>query len=333
MYFGNDGALQTSADSAAAQDSYKYDPTVGVSAGLYWGGGLIPMGMPLDQRTDELKSLTFTSPLLEQDTELTGGPVAVLYIASTATSGYFHVKITDVAPDGTSKWVADGGLLTSHRNSHTHPEPIVPGEVYELKIHLKYLSYLFHAGHRIRIAIASADLQNAWPCAAPATHTLYRGGEHASHIILPIAPAQNPALPSPPLKPSPRPAPKPEDFTGIKHNVINDLVNDAVIVELERESGALPNSTAAKPTFGESQIRRLAKSKLTVFRNNPAGTVLEGHHIYTITRPEGVTVVAANEYLTSDAQTFRFQSRIHITIDGKTFFTKSWNVSRPRLLD
>jgi predicted acyl esterase len=333
MYFGDEGKLEHLPGVAAAQDSYEYDPTVGVSAGIYWGGGLIPLGMPRDQRADEAKSLTFTTPPLEQDTELLGGPKAVLYVSSTANVGYFHVKITDVAPDGTSKWVSDGGLLTSHRNSHGKPEPIVPGEVYELTIDLHYLAYKFQKGHRIRIAVASADLQNGWACGAPATHTLHRGGNHASHILLPIAPAQQPALPPPDLKPSPRPAPSADDFTGIKHNIIHDLVNDAVIVELERESGALPNSTSSKPTFGESEIRRLAKSKLTVFRKNPAGSTLEGHHVYTITRPEGVTRVEANEYLTSDAQMFRFQSRVEITVDGRSFFNKSWNVSRPRLLD
>ena len=67
--------------------------------------------MPLDQRADETKSLTFTSAPFERDTELTGEPEVLLHVSSSAESGYFHAKISDVAPDGTSKWLTDGGLF------------------------------------------------------------------------------------------------------------------------------------------------------------------------------------------------------------------------------
>ncbi len=333
MYLSDGARLTHTPDAVDSHDSYRYDPTVGVSAGISWGGGIIPWGMPLDQRADEIKSLTFTTPPLEADTELTGEPKAVLYVSSTAESGYFHVKITDVAPDGTSKWVADGGLLTSHRNSHTQPERMAPGQVYELNIDLKYLSYVFRAGHSIRVAVASADLQNAWPCASPAVHTLYRGGRYPSHVILPVTPAQSPALPPPDLKPSPRPAPSPDDFTGSAHRITHDVINDSVSVELERISGLLPNSSSARPPFGASISKRHARSRYTVSRADPAAAHIEADHVYTITRPEGEIRIEANEVLASDAQMFRFQSRVNIHVDGKPFFTKSWRVSRPRCLD
>lgn len=333
MYFANDGQLAAKPDAAQASDSYQYDPTVGVTAGIYWGGGVLPWAMPLDQRADEIKSLTFTTAPFEQDTEVTGAPQAILYISSTANSGYFHIKITDVAPDGTSKWVTDGGLLTSHRNSHIAPEPITPGQVYELKLDLKYLAYVFPAGHRLRVSVASADLQNAWPAAAAATHTLYRGGKFDSHVILPFAPAQEPALPPPALGKSPRPAPSPDDFTGSSHKITHDLINDTVTVELERESGMLPNAASAHPVFGASIGKRFARSRYTVSRANPADTTLHADHIYTLTRPDSEIRIEANESLVSDEKMFRFMSRVEITVDGKSHFTKSWRVSRPRLLD
>lgn len=333
MYFGRDGRLDNTPPTEQAQDSYEYDPTVGVTAGIYWGGGVIPWAMPLDQRADEIKSLTFTSAPLSQDTELTGEPKAVLYISSSAETGYFHVKITDVAPDGTSKWLTDGGILASHRSSHFKPEPLVPGEIYELHIDLKFIAYVFRTGHSIRVAVASADLQNAWSCGARAVHTLYRGGAHASHVILPFAPAQEPKLAPPALKPSPRRVPTPDDFQGSGHKIMHDLVNDTVTVELTRESGLLPNSGSARPPFGQSISRRLARSRYTVSRANPAESSLQADHIYTIMRPEGEVKVEANEVLVSDAQMFRFTSRVEIQVDGKSHFTKSWRISRPRLLD
>lgn len=333
MYLSSDGILAARVDAGHAQDSYEYDPTVGITSGIYWGGGVIPWAMPLDQRADEIKSLVFTTAPFEQDTELTGEPQVVLYISSTADSGYLHVKLTDVAPDGTSKWLADGGLLTSHRNSHTNPEPMAPGQVYELKIVLKFVAYIVRAGHRLRVSVASADFQNAWVCASPAMHTLHRGAEFPSRVILPLAPADAPKLPPPMFKPSPRRKPTIEDFGGSSHKITHDLVNDTVTVELERISGLLPNSSSARPPFGQSISRRVARSRYTVSRANPADAHLQAEHIYTISRPEGEMRIEANEVLTSDAKTFRFQSRVEIQVDGKLHWVKSWRASRPRLLD
>jgi uncharacterized protein len=333
MYLADRRTLASQVDAAHAQDSYEYDPTVGVTSGIYWGGGVIPWAMPLDQRPDEIKSLTFTTAPFECDTEFTGAPQAVLHVSSTAESGYFHVKISDVAPDGTSKWLTDGGLLTSHRTSHTNPEPMVPGQVYELRIDLKFVAYVVPAGHALRVSVASADLQNAWPCASRAVHTLHRGADLPSRVVLPLAPASA-AKPAPPVfKPSPRVEPTESDFGGASHRITHDLVNDTVTVELERISGILPNSIATRAAFGESTSSREARSRYTVSRNDPARTHLHAQHIYTITRPEGEIRIEADEWLASDAHMFRFQSRVEIQVDGKPHFTKSWRASRPRLLD
>ena len=326
LYFADRHRLFAKPEADHAQDSYAYDPTVGVTSGIYWGGGVIPHAMPSDQRPDEVKSLTFTTEVFEQDTELTGEPEVVLHVSSTATSGYVHVKISDVAPDGTSKWLTDGGLLMSHRASHTYPEPIQPGQVYELTIKLKFVAYIVPAGHALRVSVASADLQNAWPAASPAVHTIHRGATFPSRVVVPLAPADAPKLSPPDLRVSPRREPTDADFAGSSHRITSDLVNDAVTVELEHVGG----TTAS---FGDSTSRREACSWYTVSRRNPAVASLRAEHIYTIIRPEGCIRIQANETLASDAQAFRFQSRVQIDVDGKPHFQKSWRASRPRLLD
>ncbi|MBV9175394.1 MAG: CocE/NonD family hydrolase [Chloroflexi bacterium] len=333
MYLGNDGALAAGVPPAPAQSSYEYDPTVGITSGIYWGGGVIPWAMPLDQRADELKSLTYTSAPFETDTEVTGGPEVVLYVSSTAESGYMHVKLCDVAPDGTSKWLTDGGLLLSHRASHTRPEAVVPDTIYELRIKLKYVAYIVPAGHAMRLSVASADFQNAWPAGAPAVHTLHRGRTHPSHIRLPLAPDNAPRLPPPRLSPSPRREPTDMDYTGATHTITHDMVNDSVTVELERLSGALPNSRTERAAFGQSRAQREARSRYTVSRKNPANAHMRAEHVYTIHRPEHEIRIEANESLVSDTDCFRFQSRVEIQVDGKTHFVKSWRASRIRMLD
>ena len=49
-------------------------------------------------------------------------------------------------------------------------------QIYELRIPLRHCAYAIAAGHRLRVAIASAEFQNAWPTGQPARNTIHRGG-------------------------------------------------------------------------------------------------------------------------------------------------------------
>ena len=328
MYFHADGKLSEDSSASAPEqaDEHVYDPTIGATSGLFWGGGILPWGMPVDQRADEALSLTYTTPPLEEDVESIGGATAVLYVSSTADSAYFHVKITDVAPDGTSKWIADEGLLTSHRDSHAEPEPIEPGEVYELRIALKYYAYVFPKGHRIRVDVASADFQNAWPVAQNAVNKIHHGGRYPSHVIFPITPVQNPKLPPPDFKPSPRPAPKLEDLNDVEHEITRDLVNDTITVHLAAKS-------SGKTDDGRRQTQRHVSSHYTVSKANPADASMRAGCTLTLDGPEGEIKVESSETLVSDVTSFRFLTQVEVTVQGKTHFNKSWRVSVPRRLN
>jgi uncharacterized protein len=333
-YFLNDaGRCGPSPDPEAGSDSYPYDPTVGVAAGIHWGGGVIPLAMPLDQWPDEAKSLTFTTSPLDDDTELIGEPRAVLHVSSTADRAYLHVTIADVAPDGTSKLVTEGGVLSSHATSDEGLEPLGEGEIRALTIGLKAMSYTVQCGHRIRVSVSSADLQNAWPAAPSAVHTLHRGGDRPSHVVLPFAAPRDRGLEPTNMPPSPHREPEPQDFKGCRHAVMANAVDDRVIVELDRESGLLPISGPASTIYGESESRRHASSRYVVSRASPATTELTADHVYTISRPDREIRIAAHEVLASDEVAFQFSSRVDIEVDGERAWSNSWHAMRPRLAD
>src|SRR5207244_4832544 len=115
----------------------------------------------------------------------------------------------------------------------------------------------FPAGHRLRVDVASADFQNAWPTAKAATNSVYRGGARASHVILPVAPAQNPKLPAPDMKASPRLPPKPDEFGTAEHKISRDLVNQTVTVYLVK-------TTTAKNPVTQVESVRDSRSSYTV---------------------------------------------------------------------
>jgi putative CocE/NonD family hydrolase len=310
MYLSAEGKLGREPDRHVspqdAGDSYAYNPAVGITSGILGRGNVAPWAMPLDQRLDEAYSLTYTTPPLPADLEVTGDPAVILFVSSTADVAYFAVKLCDVAPDGTSKLVSDGGLNATHRASRSAPELLKPGAVNELKIDLRSLAYIFPAGHRIRVDIASADFQNAWPVSRPATNTVHRGESTPSRIILPVVPAREPRLPGPDFAPSPNPLPDPESIKKPEHSITLDLVNETATVATNNQS------------------------RFTVSMKNPADATMKGTGAVVVSRPDLEIRVEAQCVTVSTAATFRHLVEVEATVNGKRHFNKSWTVVVPR---
>jgi hypothetical protein len=321
MHFREAGVLDAASPDSDGEycDQITFNPGVGVMAGRHGRGNILPWAMPLDQRIDEAYSLVYSTPPLTEDLELAGVPVAVLFVASSADVAYFHVKLCDIAPDGTSKWVIDGGLNATHRNSHSQPEPIVPGQVYELKFDLKHVAYRFEAGHRMRVCVACADFQNAWPTSKNAVNTIYRNRAFPSQVILPIVPKRNPLLPEPRLEPSPHAAPKLESISKPEHRVTHDLVNQTIT-----------SSFGTLPTSPPSGINR---SSFTVSLVNPAEAVIDSDCEYVVSRAGSEFKLYAHCVTMSTEATYRHFVDLDIKLNGKPHVHKSWQVLVPRRLD
>ena len=140
-------------------DAYRVDPTAGTGKDARWDS-MYRVSSDYPDRADADRCLlTYTSPPLEADVEITGHPLATLYVASTATDGQFFVYLEDVAPDGRVGYVTEGLLRGIHRKVSDDPPyqtpvpyhscrradalPLAPDEVAELRIDLLPVSHLF----------------------------------------------------------------------------------------------------------------------------------------------------------------------------------------------
>jgi uncharacterized protein len=187
-------------DSKNGRDELKVDDSVGVAHDPRWGlEQMIP-----EMSAHDAKSLTWNTPPLPAAVEVTGHPVAHLWISSSAADADVFIYLEEVDPDGRSHYVSEGMLRASNRATGDpgyntiglpyHPglrrdqKPLVPGEPVELAIDLYPTSRLFAAGHRIRITVAGADRDNArTPQLTPApTLTVWRQPGRASWVDLPV---------------------------------------------------------------------------------------------------------------------------------------------------
>ena len=183
------GGLAASPVAAPGTDRYVHRPTVGTSGPLSWGAGGGPNGLARDLRPDEVFGPTYTSAPLIEPVSVLGVPEVVLHLAVSAPIATAVVRLTDVAPDGTSAQVSAGILNLTHRRSHVDPEPLRPDKIDEVRVELRPAGYRFAPGHRIRVSVASSSWPVIWPSPYPAEFALHHGAATPSRLILPVVPA------------------------------------------------------------------------------------------------------------------------------------------------
>lgn len=197
----NDGVLSRKRPrDKNAKDDYTSDYTITTSTD--WYGGPRPTGAELD-----VKGLTYTTEPLEADTKIQGHSLVTLWVSSEAPDSGFFLTIEDVDEDGNAIYVGDGRLKASMRQTHEPPfdnlglpwhrnyeedaQELIPGEPTKLYFDLLPMSYVFKAGHRIRLVITNQVggwFVNIPKYDPPPEVSVYRDFKHASYIKFPVIP-------------------------------------------------------------------------------------------------------------------------------------------------
>jgi uncharacterized protein len=199
-----DGVLSTEAPGAEHADVYLYDPRRPVPT--LGGRVMLPSTAnaagAVDQRKAEARDdvLCYSTPVLERPVEVTGHVSLTLFVSSSAVDTDFTGKLVDVFPDGRAIFLTDGILRARYRNSLAEPEPLSPGEVYEVTLDLSVTSNVFLPGHRIRLEVSSSNfprfdrntntggtvIEDGEEDLVIAVNRVLHGPEHPSRLVLPV---------------------------------------------------------------------------------------------------------------------------------------------------
>ena len=220
FFFAPDRLLrQQPAAVQSAHDRYQVEEMATSGPGSRWGlivGTGIRRGYT-DQRDRDRRLLTYTTPPLQQDLEVTGHPIVRLFLSANAADGAVFAYLEDVRPNGEVRYVTEGQLRLIHRKLGASPlegdpvpfrsyqrvdgRPLVPGEVTEVVLDLLPTSFVFRAGHAIRLAISGVDASvfDVPLHVSPLVYEIHRDQPHPSRLDLPTYIAPRP--------PNPRPSP------------------------------------------------------------------------------------------------------------------------------
>src|SRR5271165_7573153 len=193
------GSLLDERPESESSEAYRYDPldpartTMDVRRYFF-------EDIALDQTENEARPdvLCYTSAPLGQALTVSGWPSLELFASSDGDDTDWHVKLTDVTPDGRSLRVTQGCLRAACRNSLEKPEPLVPGQVERFAIELWPTHHVFLPGHRLRVTVTSSDFP--WfarslnrfglphELAEPrvAINEVHHGAARASRLVLPV---------------------------------------------------------------------------------------------------------------------------------------------------
>ncbi len=194
-----DGVLSFAKPRTEGFDEFTYDPGNPVpSLGDNDWGYLDEMKSgSFDQSPVEIRQdvLVYSSPVLEEDIQITGPVKVVLYLSSNVKDTDLTAKLVDVYPDGKAYNVAESIQRVRWRKGYEQPVFMENGNVYEVKVGPLLTSNLFRKGHQIRIEVSSSNFprfernlntggnnydETNWKIAINKIHF---GIEHSSKII------------------------------------------------------------------------------------------------------------------------------------------------------
>jgi putative CocE/NonD family hydrolase len=162
-----------------------------------------------DLRAEETGGLTYTTPPLTHDLEISGPITLTLYAAATAPDFNWSVRLADVWPGGQSQWITDGYLRASLRQvdparslydthgdmirpwlTYDSPQPVPVGQPVEYQLSAIDTSNVFRAGHRLRLDILPISDGEPAPAGGAGLVTVLRDGARPSSLMLPVIPGQ-----------------------------------------------------------------------------------------------------------------------------------------------
>jgi hypothetical protein len=314
-------------ESEAATFALASPLTTGAAAGSWCPFGS-PDELPGDQGEDDLRSLLFDSQPLRERIEILGACELRLKLASDFPGGLIAVRIEDVFPDGVSARVSYALLNLTHRASHETPEPLVPGEVFEVALRLNDAAYAFLPGHRIRLALSTAYWPIAWPPPWRFTLTLHTRG---SRLLLPVRPPRNEDTHLRPFE-EPESAPKlvttelqaPTTVKSVSSGASGEIVY-RLSTEIAGDGPALTRIEDTRIEHGHSAVE-----EFSITESEPLSAAAEILHDAVLRRDSWSTRVRTRTRMVSDSSDFHLEAELEGFEGDRRVYHRTWSVSIPR---
>lgn len=275
---------------------------------------------PLDQRADDAVSACFDGAVLEQDLAILGAAVLDLEIAASEPDAFICVRLNEVLASGESLQVSYGLLNLTHRNSHEHIEPLVPGQRYPIRLALNDIAHRFAAGSRIRIAVSTAFWPVVWPSPRAATLSIFTAN---SRCTLPLRKPRAQDSELRPLAAARQSRVYPQTVTQPATPVVaeftTDLVNDRQVFTYATDTGKVLIEHSGWCFSCKTENR------YSIQAQDPNSARIDSRASATWGRAGQLDVrIEARQVMTSDAANFYIDASLEAFASEASVFRRQW---------
>jgi predicted acyl esterase len=293
----------------------KSPQTLGATSGKF-----CPMGvegqLAGDQRADDAQSACVDLP---GGVELLGAPEVKLKLRSDQPQGNVIVRLCDVAPDGASTRICYGVLNLAHRDGDQAPQPMTPGQDYDVKVKLDDCAYAVPPGHTLRVAVQNAYWPMFWPSEKPATLTIDAA---ASTLTLPEFRGRDAKVASPALDLSGSPVkPVTNDAYAVNERV--DAKTGARVTDIRDGGGVTRDETGL-------EVRDFNTQHYAIDPKNPLSARASCAWTTELKRGDWSASVVSTATQRATATHFIIDSSLELKADGKVVLSKTWHHEVPR---
>ena len=324
LFLRADGVLSGDPGDGAER-VHRGEQVAGLDAGALTADGGFG-DWPGDQRAEDGRSLSFTSPPLDAPMEILGNPQVRLQVTSDRPGASLVARLCDVAPTGESLLVTRDLFNLTHRKGHDRAVPLVPGEAVAAEFGLKVIAHRFEAGHRIRLSVSTTYWPWMWPHPEPVMLGLHCGPD--SFVELPVREPRAEDDGLAPFGPPERPpglatevlSRRPTQRT-IKHN----LTDGSAEVIFDWDVGGnfrLVDAGIEADGFNLTSYRIVGGDPLSAeVRTGQAASLRSARHD---------VAVEATGHMTADPSAFLVTLNLDAREDGHRVHSRQWHLGFPR---
>ena len=298
--------------------SLAYRAGAGMAAGGWWGE------QTGDMAADDAHSLVYDSAPLTEAMDIMGMPKVLLRVAADAPFYQWSVRLEDVAPDGKVSLVSGAIINPSQRNSRLEPVALTPGVPVTLTTAIHFTTWRFKPGHRIRLAVSTAQFPMIWPSPTAGSTRLFSG--QASWIELPVVPAENETRTACTLPP-----PDANDVAPFgKELEKNGPVFKSVRNE-ETGQSTFSTSSDIRWTINDNTYKSSESYQWDVNDAAPANASYQGERRNTFTIAGNEIDLSTRALIESDGSHFHVTFTKVLRQNGNLVREKTWTDSIPRM--